>query len=225
MSDLAELLQERRTVLLDFDGPVCAVFSAITDRAVAEQLAEIAGGEELPPAVRASNDPFDVLRYVAAAGDAATLSLVESRFRDLECEAVDLAEPTPGAAEVIAELAARSYPAAIVTNNSATAADRYLRRLGLRSAIGPIVGRPGAGVALLKPSPHLVEVALRELRSPADSAVFVGDSMSDVTAGRAAGVACIALANKSGKAQRFAALRPEATITSMFELLGGLTEC
>ncbi|MFC8382450.1 HAD family hydrolase [Nocardia sp. NPDC057272] len=224
MTELESLLRERRNVLLDFDGPVCAVFSAITDRAVAEELADIAGGANLPRTVRVSNDPFDVLRYVAAEGDKATLSRVESRFRDLECRAVENAEPTPGAAEAITELSARSYQVAIVTNNSAEAADRYLRRLGLRSKVGPIAGRPGAEVALLKPDPHLVEVGLRELGTTAAGAMFVGDSESDVAAGRAAGVACVALANKPGKVKRFAALRPEATITTMFELLDCLAD-
>ncbi|MDO3650749.1 HAD family hydrolase [Nocardia mangyaensis] len=224
MSPLAELLRARRTVLLDFDGPICAVFSTITDRAVATELAAIVGTEQLPPSVRSANDPFDVLRYVADTGDSKLVAAIETRFRDLECAAVDTAEPTPGAEEVLRELFARSYRVGVVTNNSAAAADRYLRRLGLRSTVGPIVGRPGARVDLLKPSPFMLASAMRQLSAQPADALFVGDSISDVVAGHAAGVACVALANKPGKAARFADLNPEFTITSMFDLLAALNE-
>ncbi|APE37933.1 hypothetical protein BOX37_01460 [Nocardia mangyaensis] len=219
---MAELLRARRTVLLDFDGPICAVFSSITDLQVATELVAIAGAEHLPQSVRAANDPFDVLRHAADHRDGESLVAIEARFRDLECAAVDTADPTPGAEEVLRALSARKYRVGVVTNNSAAAADRYLRRLGLRSTVGVIVGRPGTRVDLLKPSPFLLTTALRQLSVQPDDALFVGDSMSDVVAGHSAGVSCVALANKSGKAERFASLQPESTITSMLELLDAL---
>jgi hypothetical protein len=55
-------LTERRYVLLDFDGPVCAVFGGVPDNEVADALRqELPGGDTLPESVLSSHDPFAVL--------------------------------------------------------------------------------------------------------------------------------------------------------------------
>lgn len=50
------------TVLLDFDGPICSIFSGFTSAEVAAALRERLG---LGTAAPDSTDPFDVLRAAA----------------------------------------------------------------------------------------------------------------------------------------------------------------
>ena len=73
------------------------------------------------------------------------------------------------------------------------------RELGLDA----IVGRTSPDPALLKPSPHLVTLALGRIGGALDESVFVGDSPSDLIAGAGAGIPTIAFANRPGKRERF----------------------
>jgi beta-phosphoglucomutase-like phosphatase (HAD superfamily) len=52
---------------------------------------------------------------------------------------------------------------------------------------------------LMKPSPHLVLEALRQLDATRKSAVMIGDSESDIYSARHAGIHSIGYANKPGK--------------------------
>ncbi len=75
--NLTELLHDRSCMLLDFDGPICTVFSEITDREVSNELAALMGS---PPQLdlSATKDPFQILSY-AASLDAEIAQRVEHR--------------------------------------------------------------------------------------------------------------------------------------------------
>lgn len=92
----AAVLGRFPTVLLDFDGPICSIFSGFTSAEVAAALRERLGFETSTPD---STDPFDVLR--AAAKDSfGSAAKAEQALAQLEMEAVASAEPTPGAFEL-----------------------------------------------------------------------------------------------------------------------------
>ena len=76
----------------------------------------------------------------------------------------------------------------------------YLAATGIELDL--VVGRTSPDPALLKPSPHLVTRAIDALGAATDESVLVGDSPSDIAAGRDAGIATIGYANKPGKHQR-----------------------
>ncbi|MCE0765816.1 HAD hydrolase-like protein [Pseudonocardia kujensis] len=61
--------------------------------------------------------------------------------------------------------------------------------------------------------------ALDDLAAKPSEAVLVGDSITDIQAARAAGVAVIAYANKPGKERALGSFEPDALITSMIELV------
>ncbi|MEU8045890.1 HAD-IA family hydrolase [Micromonospora echinofusca] len=69
----------------------------------------------------------------------------------------------------------------------------------------------------MKPDPFPVLAAGRELGAEPAECVLVGDSVSDIEAAHAAGVAAIGYANKPGKRERFDAA--DAVIDSMAELV------
>lgn len=220
MNNLRSLIANRPCLLLDFDGPVCSVFSGISSRHVAEQLGA-AMGVDLPSYLGATSDPFELLGYAAQLSQDAAVS-TEQELARLEVEAVAVAEPTPYAHDLIREAAARSGGSvAIVSNNSVAAIDAYLHAHQLRRHVAGIYARTSAAT-LLKPSPELLETALAGLRSDAAVATFTGDSVTDLQAAKSAALPAIAYANKPGKVERFAPYAPAVTITSMSALLNAV---
>ncbi|MFI5777416.1 HAD family hydrolase [Nocardia sp. NPDC051570] len=222
MTDVTALLRERPCLLLDFDGPICAVFSGLSNRSAALQLID-ATGVTPPTEVASTSDPFDVLNFAASALGEPTVTRVEECFTNAELEAVRTARPTPHADAVIRSGAVPFRRVAVVSNNSSAAVSAYLAAHGLRPYIAGIFARTSSNVARLKPAPDLLKEAMASLKLPPERCSFVGDSVTDIQAAHAADIPAIAFANKPGKAERLAEYQPEAIITSMSELLPALS--
>jgi phosphoglycolate phosphatase len=104
-----------------------------------------------------------------------------------EEEAVEHAQPEPGALEALTELRAAGYPLALWTNNTGSVARRALASCGFGGFFTVLVTRDEAP---LKPDPsglRLLEVAFPERRI-----WVVGDSWVDGAAAHAGGAAFIA---------------------------------
>jgi beta-phosphoglucomutase-like phosphatase (HAD superfamily) len=211
----AELLRGARTVLLDFDGPVCSIFARLPAPGVAAALTAVArrAGTE-PPA--GEDDPMEVLRRACAVSGPVG-AVVEAALRAAEVRAAGTAEPTPGAAEFLRACRATGRTVVIVSNNSADAIRAYVAREALDGLVAHVEGRDPAHPALLKPDPYLVIRALRG-GSP-EAAVLIGDSPSDVLAAHAVGVAAIGYAAKPGKRERLTAAGADAVVTDMRALV------
>ncbi|MFE3003192.1 HAD family hydrolase [Nocardia sp. NPDC059246] len=217
MTTAADLSKGRGILLLDFDGPICAVFSGISNREAAQQL--LAGiNASAPDHVQKSSDPFDILYFAATLG-VVEAEATERRFREIELEAVRLAQPTDGAAEVIERFATDGHRVAVVSNNSSAAIEAFMIQHDLRGLVRGVYGRDSADLSHLKPDPYLLNQAVAGLSVTPEDCVFVGDSVSDVLAAQAAEIACIAFANRPEKVARLAAHSPAAMITSMAQLL------
>jgi HAD superfamily hydrolase (TIGR01662 family) len=208
----------RSCLLLDFDGPISAVFSDLTDSAaVAELAAELPS--PLPAELASAHDPFAVLQYAATTYDNSTTASLERRFTEFELAAVRTADPTPDADEVIRSAATNSMTVAVVSNNSVAAIDAYLTQHELRPFVTGIFGRTASNITKLKPSPFLLREAVNHLAVQPSRCVFVGDSITDLQAAHAAHIAVVAFANKPGKADRFASYQPDALISTMSAIL------
>lgn len=210
----ADLLARFPTVLLDFDGPICSVFSGYTSAEVAAALRERLG---LNNTALSSTDPFDVLRLAAEDG-AESAAAAERALAKLETEAVASAEPTPGAFELINELARPERRIAVVSNNSSDAVNAFLQQHQLAKLITAVSARTDPSPSLLKPHPYLVDRACAMTRSPAHSCVLVGDSLSDLDAATRFSVAFIGYANKPGKREAFEERGASAIVHRMSEL-------
>jgi len=104
-----------------------------------------------------------------------------------EEEAVEHAQPEPGALEALTELRAAGYPLALWTNNTGSVARRALASCGFGGFFTVLVTRDEAA---LKPDPsglRLLEAAFPERRI-----WVVGDSWVDGAAAHAGGAAFIA---------------------------------
>lgn len=217
---LAQLLKERRHVLLDFDGPVCAVFPGNRGRESGDAMRRLLGerGAQLPQEVSDADDAFVVLRHFDE-HERELAELAEQAFAAEERKTVLSAIPTPGALEAIKALRGSGHTITIVSNNSELAIRAFVDLHGLRDQIEGVVGRTRSRTEDLKPEPYLLRRALDEHAAAPAEAVLVGDSTTDIEAAQAAGTAAIAYANKPRKRETLYMLKPDWLITSMSELV------
>ncbi len=226
-SILAQLVEPAQWVLLDFDGPVCDIFAGYPAASIAEELLDkiAADGNSVAPALMGERDPLQVLRVVGRMYGPDVTRTIEEAFTAAEVQAVPDAVPTPGAIEVIEAAQSTGRSLAIVSNNSRQAVLAYLRANRLDGFFRSIVGRyEDMNPALLKPSPHLVQLAIQgEDVSPA-ACMLVGDSITDIEAAAAASVVGIGLANKPGKNEAMVDVGADAVLGTMNELAIALRE-
>jgi phosphoglycolate phosphatase len=187
------IIARTRCLLIDFDGPVCDIYAGLTDTTVAERLRKVITGHGItgiPVPIASSHDPIAVFDYAASISPEIG-ALVEIEMTDLETAATATARPTPYVHEVLTSARDTGRVIAIVSNNSAAALCAYLAQHGLADHIDYISARTTPNPALLKPSPHLLTQAITALNAhPAESAI-IGDSITDIQAARAAGIASI----------------------------------
>lgn len=134
----------------------------------------------------------------------------------------------PGAVEALARLAATGFAVVLVTNQSsigrglmtAAAVEAINRRLqgvieaggGRIDAIYTCPHRPDDGCACRKPAPGMLLQAAGDLGLSLPGSYMVGDAISDIQAGQAAGATAILVLSGRGRAQletpRPAGVRP-----------------
>ena len=220
MTSAADLVARARVVLLDFDGPICSVFTGYPAvRAVSTMLRalEAAGFDVRPPWLNLG-DPHQLLVEVATHIPEA-VGIAEDALTRSEVHAVDSAQITVGVTDLIDQIAGRGQQWAVVSNNSAESIARFCARKDFARTPSLTVGRPKGEPHLMKPNPFALRHALKVLTTPARDAVFIGDSVSDVRAGRAAGIPTIGYANKPAKPKLLETALADVVITSMDDLL------
>jgi HAD superfamily hydrolase (TIGR01509 family) len=225
--NLIDLLSATRCLLIDFDGPICSVFAGHPAAAVADELRGVVRrhcGGKLPPAIAELNaDPLQIVTAVAGLDNDQLTLEVTGTCRDAEAIAAKSAVPTPGAEDVLHAARYSGRHVVIVSNNSTEAIGAYIRNHGLIHHVDAIVGRfDGMDPRLLKPHPFLLERGLDGMKAPRTEAAFIGDSVTDIEAGRAAGIQTAGYANKPGKGQRLAEAGADIVIDSMYDLANAL---
>jgi phosphoglycolate phosphatase len=213
---LGAIIARTRYLLLDFDGPICSIFGGLPAPTVAEKLRKLFTGE-LPDEVANTPDPIEVFYYSATVSDEMA-ARVEAEMAELEVAAVPTAEPTPYVHEVIASARESGRIIGVVSNNGPRAVNAYLDRHGLSDGIRLVVARTSHDPALLKPSPHLIDEAVRGLDADPGATTLVGDSFTDIEAAHSAKVASIGYANKPGKRERMIELKAGVVIAGMADL-------
>ena len=147
---------------------------------------------------------------------------VEDALVAAEVRAVSCSTPVGEGVEFLRSCLARKMKVGIVSNNSADAVHVFLDDHGLSGDVTPVVGRALRHPELMKPNPWPMEKALTTADVPARSAVYVGDSLSDIEVAHAVSVPCVAYANKPGKREQFEGVGAAVVIDSMSELSAAL---
>jgi phosphoglycolate phosphatase len=217
-ADLGAILARTRYLLIDFDGPICSIYAGLPAPQVAAQLRKLFTGHQLPNDIQQTGDPIEVFAYAGTVSPDLA-ARVEAEMTDLEVEATASAKPTPYIHEVLAASRGSGRTVGVVSNNGARAVNTYLERNGLSDSIRLVVARTSHDPALLKPSPYLIEKALRGLDDADPAATtLVGDSITDIEGAHRAGIGSIGYVNKPGKYERMTQAGAGAVITSMADL-------
>lgn len=114
-----------------------------------------------------------------------------AKYREYQLEHHDrLVRCYDAVVETVDHIRAAGHPVAIVTSKAVWLAKRGLDHVGLGPHFDVIIGCDSC--QRHKPDPEPVHLALERLGYVPEDAVFVGDSVHDMEAGRAAGVTTIA---------------------------------
>lgn len=224
-SQLRRLLAGVRLLMLDFDGPVCRIFAGYPAPVIADELRHLVASRGLPLTddLLSTTDPLQVLRLVEATGTQALTVEVASALREAEVRATKTAKQTPGLLGLIDAAAATNRMLAIVSNNSREAVASYLRQHGLTSRFAALTGRLSHELpSLLKPHPHLLQLALAEAQVEPHHAVFVGDSVTDILAAKAASVVSIGFRPYHHNMNDLVRAGANATVDSLHQLAAAL---
>jgi phosphoglycolate phosphatase len=215
--DLDALLRQARVVLLDFDGPVCAMFAGVGDATVAAHLRASLDAAGYPTDGIEDLGPHGVLAY-AATLDQDAAHLVETELAAAELDAIESAAPTPGVMAFLAACADTRRPVVIASNNNAHAIAAYLDRHQLSQLVAHIEGRDPEDARRMKPNPWVIRRALAHAAAPPSDAVLIGDAVTDIEAAHSADVPVVGYANKAGKATRLQDAGADAIATDMSQL-------
>ncbi|WP_228044476.1 HAD family hydrolase [Streptomyces ferrugineus] len=227
------LLERADAVLLDFDGPVCDLFGGACTAYIADEVKERARHEwgRLDPRVEACADSHGVLRHLAdmavrrPGGRRGTrLDWADRIVTRHEYAAVLEAAPTPGASELVGELAQLGKTLLIVTNNAEGPVREYLERRNLLGHFTAVLGRDPHDPRLMKPHPDVVDRALAELGGPHPSrTLLIGDQLTDLAAAESAKVPFLGLTRHEGTAARMRHRGARSVVSSFEPLMRALS--
>jgi len=219
-SPLNRLLAGHGPLLLDFDGPVCAIFAGYPAASVADELRSLLRdqGVMVPDELLGTPDPLDVLRWVGTLRQPDLMRTVEDALCAAELHAVRSSAPTPYAREVIVAARKAGKPIAVVSNNSAAAVIEYLTAKRLAPYVTSVIGRAYADPARMKPNPEPILHAVFDLGAEPGDCVLIGDSLGDIAGAQAAGVPVIGYANREGKVQPFRDAKADAVVSSLGDI-------
>lgn len=210
----AQLIQRAHAVLLDFDGPVTTLMPSPANAWTANLARAPLAGLDLPDDVAATTDHLAVLRWTGANAPE-RLTAVEQACIDAEIEAARVSDPTRGALNFLGACKHVDKPVVIVSNNSASSVIAFLNRYDATSLVRGIVGREPLRPDLLKPHPSLVLAALDLVQVPAEEAVLIGDSVTDIEVARATGVLAIGYAKTPARGLELAEAGADSVVEDM----------
>lgn len=222
-SALRALLARAECLLLDFDGPICRLFSGYPAAAIAETMTEHARKQGGPDALPlAGTDPHAMLRTPMRAELAADLELL---LAEAEVVAARTAKPTPLADRFIRSAAAGGRRLAITSNNAPLAVETYLERHDLDIYFqGRVFGRDTKDPALMKPHPDCLLRALDALDVRPGQALMIGDSAPDAAAAKAAGVPFLGYARSPDRVARLRTVDPHPVVVGMQVLVAAVED-
>lgn len=158
------------------------------------------------------------LSRIGRAGDEAEIDRQYPRLLQAYADAIAVhTRLYPGAMEAVAALREQGHGIAICTNKPEALARRLLSDLGVLAEFTALVGADTLPVR--KPDPEPLREAVRRAGGDPSLAALVGDSDTDRTTARAAGVPSI-LVTFGPSGEDMAALSPEALIGHFDELPG-----
>jgi len=204
-----------RTVIFDFEGTLVdfqwrlAAAQAELRRAFAEQGYAVEGN------------------YAEMWNAAADLAVPQGRLEALrralypiydrwDADALTRWSPRAGAPALLQRLADHRVESAMVSNVGSAALSAALVRFRLQRWLSPVLSRDH--VVYLKPKPEGVLAVLQAMKTPAQEALFVGDSLADVRAARTVGMQVAIIRGGEVDEGAFATSPPDWMVSRLEEI-------
>ena len=105
-----------------------------------------------------------------------------------EATAGTMGKPYPMVMETLAEMKAKGFKQAVITNKECRYTQRIIEAHGLDQFMDMVIC--GDTLPIKKPHPGVIEHCLHNLDVMTGQSLFVGDSETDIATARAAGVVC-----------------------------------
>ncbi len=121
-----------------------------------------------------------------------------------------------GVVELLELLKLQRKKLAIVTGCRSTQTESLFNRFGLDRFFSVAISSDT--IPFRKPAPQPVQEALKRVGGSADTAVFIGDSEHDITAGKLAAVKTIGVLGGSSTEERLRAAGPDLVVEKIGEL-------
>lgn len=153
------------------------------------------------------------------ARDEAEVDALIARYREYQMPNHDrLVRAYDGVVDTVRALQAAGYPLGVVTSKTEALAHRGIDLVGIGGCFGAdaVIGYDSG--ARPKPNPDPVLLALERLGRRPDEGWFVGDSVHDIEAGNAAGVATVAALWGPFSRQELAPSRPRHFLDRIADL-------
>lgn len=121
-----------------------------------------------------------------------------------------------GADQALAAVLASGRALGLVTSGDRSRVERDLQRMGWTSQFLVVIC--GGDTADRKPKPAPLQAGLDQLQVPASRAAYVGDTVEDVTMGKAAGVLTVAVLGGFSSKETLEQTQPDVLVSSLREL-------
>lgn len=140
-------------------------------------------------------------------------ALVAEYRRDYAERCADRTRPYPGIVELLEALRAQGHPLAVATTKTTWMARTVMGRLGIEAHVDHVQGTDDFPH---KPAPDVITHALARLDRP--GAWMIGDAVTDIAAGRAAGLRTCAVTWGVHDEDQLRAAAPDEVVTTVEEL-------
>jgi phosphoglycolate phosphatase len=210
------MTQPVRALIFDFDGTLADSYEAIT--ASVNHVRSLHGmgpltEDQVRPHV--GRGPFHLLTNTAPGVDPdAAVSAYRAHHPKVMREGTRL---LPGVFDTVTHLHRAGKRLGVCSNKPVAFTRELLRHLGLGACFEVVLGPED--VPRMKPAPDMLLVALRRLSVPPAEAVYVGDMVVDIEAGRAAGVRVWVIATGSNGVEELKNARPDRVMNGLGELM------
>jgi pyrophosphatase PpaX len=202
-------------VIFDLDGTLADTFPTVLrifNRVMREQTGREWTLEELLPYF---GPPETIILRNLFPEEEIHQPLIESFFRQSAADGAEI-RPFPGIDRLVRRLGETGIPLAVYSGASTHSARLRVGHAGLLDHFAVVLG--GDQVENYKPHPEGLLKLLDQFQVAPESAVFIGDMVADITAGRGAGTKTIAVTWGAATAAELRAARPDFVIDAPAEL-------
>lgn len=199
-------------IVFDLDGTLVDSFDDIS--AAFCRSFHVIGAEPPDAAVvrRSIGKPLRDMYAPWVAAEAIDALIAEYR-RDYSERCAERTRPYPGVVDLLDALRARGHALAVATTKTTWMACTVLARLGIEDRVDHVQGTDGFAH---KPAPDVITHALAGVGRP--GAWMIGDAVTDVAAGRAAGLRTCAVTWGVHSEQQLRAAQPDAIVGTVGHL-------